>query len=170
MSGSGEFAEAREVSAPIRHALEYSVCTIVNDRSQYQAMLTSFRNAGFTESTSEFLYIDNVDANRLDAFQSVNQLIAQSVGKYIVLCHQDVRLLTDGLDVLTDCLKSVNAASELQIGMALISTMVLCRRRSSALMKILLSSNNQPFWACRPIWVATICMAPISACWRACAD
>lgn len=112
MSVAGAVTGAREVSDPVQHEFEYSVCTIVNDRSHYQAMLASFRNAGFDENTSEFLYIDNVDTNRFDAFDSVNQLIAQSSGKYIVLCHQDVRLLSDGIDALTNRLDALNTLDE----------------------------------------------------------
>jgi hypothetical protein len=100
MTNKPSFANAREASQPQPDSLSFSVCTMVNDHAQYQDMLCSFEQAGFHQSTSEFIYIDNSIANVLDCYQGLNQLIKQSVGKYIVLCHQDIRLLSDDYDVL----------------------------------------------------------------------
>ena len=39
--------------------ITYSVATLVNDHSQYDSMLASFRQHGFDASSCEFLHVDN---------------------------------------------------------------------------------------------------------------
>lgn len=101
------FVGARNASRPVSAELVFSICTIVNDYSQYQAMLDSFKNSGFEATTSEFLYIDNAASNEFDCYEGLNLLIQQCKGEYLVLCHQDVRLLSDNYHVLLDRLKQL---------------------------------------------------------------
>lgn len=79
-----EAAAAREV--------RYTVCTCVTRPSQYREMVESFREAGFTASETEFLYVNNSEGNGLDAFAAYNLFLRIARGRYVILCHQDVVL------------------------------------------------------------------------------
>jgi hypothetical protein len=82
-----------------REEKRFSVCTLVTDWTQYEAMLTSFRASGFSERETEFLHLDNSASNRFDGFAGLNVFLGTARGKHIIVCHQDVRLI-DGIDVL----------------------------------------------------------------------
>jgi hypothetical protein len=84
---------------------KYSLCTLLTDKAQYIDALASFRDAGFIEPESEFLYIDNTAANKYDGYAGVNQFLQKARGDYIILCHQDLILHADDrnrLDQLID--------------------------------------------------------------------
>ena len=68
----------------------FSICTLVTDKIEYKKMLNSFINAGFTKKNCEYLYIDNTLNNKYDAYQGLNTFLNLSVGRYIILCHQDI--------------------------------------------------------------------------------
>jgi hypothetical protein len=73
--------------------LRYSICTLVNHPDEYGQMMESFHQAGFKPPSCEFLYIDNSRTNKRDAFAGINQFLSHAQGEYIILCHQDVRLI-----------------------------------------------------------------------------
>jgi hypothetical protein len=81
-------------------AVHYSICTLVNDAAQYGEMVKSFFVGGFTEPECEFLHVDNTGENRIDAYGGLNLLLRAARGAYVILCHQDVRLLADGRERL----------------------------------------------------------------------
>lgn len=81
---------------PAAASPRYTVATLVNDEAQYLAMLASFRAGGFAVSTTEFLAARGAPC----AYQALNELLAKARGELIILCHQDVRLLSDGRSVL----------------------------------------------------------------------
>lgn len=84
-------------SPPLTHVKpRYTIATLVNDEMQYGAMLTSFRAGGFVEPEVEFLAARASQS----ASQGLNALLAAARGSFVLLCHQDVRLLADGRDVL----------------------------------------------------------------------
>ncbi|MEW5964824.1 MAG: hypothetical protein AB1749_14835 [Pseudomonadota bacterium] len=89
--------------------VRYTVATLVNDAAHYDAMLTTFRNGGFSTDDCEYLYIDNTGAGQVDAFRGLNALLDAARGPYVILCHQDVRLLTDGRDTLDARLAELDA-------------------------------------------------------------
>lgn len=70
----------------------YTIATLVNDEVQYGAMLASFRAGGFVEPEVEFL----AARAAASAAQGLNALLAAARGSYVILCHQDVRLLEHG--------------------------------------------------------------------------
>lgn len=72
----------------------YSVCTIVSDTDQYEAMRASFRKAGF-DRDCEYLKVDNSGGNVLDGYQAVNRFLAEARGRYVAIVHQDVRARYD---------------------------------------------------------------------------
>lgn len=91
----------RDVLAPRREPRpRYSVCTMVTQRGQYDEMVASFEAAGFREPAVEFLYVDNSESNRLDAFQAIRTFLAEARGELVVLCHQDVVLDDDRIERL----------------------------------------------------------------------
>ena len=74
---------------------KYSICTLLTEKDQYRDALLSFRDAGFVEPESEFLYIDNTEENKYDAYSGVNKFLQVAKGDYIILCHQDLILHAD---------------------------------------------------------------------------
>jgi hypothetical protein len=90
----------------------YTVATLVNDEVQYLAMLSSFRMGGFTEPEVEFLAARGARS----AYEALNALLTVARGEIVILCHQDVRLLTDDRDTLDRCLGDLD---ELDPGWAL---------------------------------------------------
>lgn len=82
--------------------VRYSICTLVNKEDEYDTMVRSFMAKGFREPDCEFLYLDNTGANRFDGFSGNNLFLNSARGEYIILCHQDVLLLDDGLTRLDE--------------------------------------------------------------------
>jgi hypothetical protein len=76
--------------------MKYSIGTLVSDLDQHRAMRASFEARGFGAEDCEYLYIDNTQFNRADAYAGLNQLLNEARGEYVILCHQDVRLHADG--------------------------------------------------------------------------
>lgn len=79
---------------------DFSVCTLVTRMDQYQLMLQSFIDAGFSKDKCEYLYIDNSKENQFDAYSAMNIFLQKAQGKYIIICHQDIELRYDRIDVL----------------------------------------------------------------------
>jgi len=73
----------------------FSIATLVTDPSGYERMLASFVAAGFGGPDCEFIEIDNTGANQLDAYQGLNRALCEALGRYVILCHQDVLLTHD---------------------------------------------------------------------------
>lgn len=73
-------------------------------------MRESFRAAGFSADTSEFLFIDNSRSNQCDAFHAVNRFLLEATGEFVILCHQDIRLHDDGIEKLDDVITDVTTA------------------------------------------------------------
>lgn len=78
----------------------YSICTLVTQPDQYAAMRATFAARGFDETSSEFLYLDNTGPDQCGAYRGLNILLNAARGMYVILCHQDVRLIEDGKDAL----------------------------------------------------------------------
>ncbi len=75
--------------------LRYSIATLVNDREQYEAMVNSLVSGGFDGDDCEYLYIDNTKTNQACAYSGLNAILNVARGHHVVLCHQDIRLLTE---------------------------------------------------------------------------
>jgi len=89
----------------------YSICTLLTEKDQYRDALSSFRDAGFVEPGCEFLYIDNTEENKYDAYSGVNKFLQVAKGDYIILCHQDLILHADKkekLDLIIDEMASLD--------------------------------------------------------------
>jgi hypothetical protein len=83
-----------------RSAPRYTIGTLVTSPEQYGAMRESFAARGFDSDTCEFLYLDNRGPNQTGAYRGLNALLHAARGDYVILCHQDVRLLSDDIDTL----------------------------------------------------------------------
>jgi hypothetical protein len=79
---------------------EFSICTLVTRMDQYEEMLRSFIDAGFSQDKCEYLYIDNSKENIYDAYGALNVFLQSARGKYIIICHQDIELIYDKIDDL----------------------------------------------------------------------
>lgn len=90
------------------YPLKFSICTLVTKQDEYNKMLESFINKSFTEDKCEFLYIDNSLKCAFDAYSGINEFLKQANGKYIIICHQDILLLEDGLKELQSCIDSID--------------------------------------------------------------
>jgi hypothetical protein len=89
-----------ETEAPRTAELLYTIATLVSNRSQYDAMLASFRGKGFTDADCEFLFVDNTGPSQTDAYSGLNALLNAAHAPIVILCHQDIRLLYDGRSIL----------------------------------------------------------------------
>jgi hypothetical protein len=93
--------DAIEITATRPHnPLRFSVCTLVTSRAEYAQMLSSFRAGGFAEPAAEFLFIDNSSGNGFSAYGGLNRMLEAARGEFVVLCHQDLRLIADGAQKL----------------------------------------------------------------------
>ena len=86
----------------------FSICTLVTDLNEYKEMLDSFEKAGFIEEFCEFLFIDNSQTNKYDGYSGFNKFLNKASGKYIILCHQDILLKFDNIEVLKQRIEEVN--------------------------------------------------------------
>ncbi|UKT63817.1 hypothetical protein [Pedobacter mucosus] len=80
---------AKSLEKP-QYAYEYSICTLVTKKVEYEEMLNSFLEKGFDKDCCEYLFIDNTEKCSFEAFGGLNQFLHQAKGKYIILCHQDI--------------------------------------------------------------------------------
>jgi hypothetical protein len=87
----------------------FSIATLVTDRAQYAAMQASFIAGGFDDTCTEFLAIDNTGESQTAAHTGLNRALLAARGAYVVLCHQDVRLIDDGRATLEARLAALTA-------------------------------------------------------------
>jgi hypothetical protein len=80
--------------------LTFSVCSLVKSPENYARLLDSFAQNGFTPENSEFLAADNRTENRFDGFSWTKAMLGHARGRYLIFCHDDVELISDGHDAL----------------------------------------------------------------------
>lgn len=97
---------ATKINSDKTYPFIFSICTLVNDVAEYQEMLESYEQCGFTNEICEFLYSDNSVSNQYDLFQAYNQMIHHASGQYIILCHQDI-IIKDNSEKLQDRLNAL---------------------------------------------------------------
>jgi hypothetical protein len=59
----------------------FSICTLVTRRGEYAETVASFVSHGFTPADCEYLYIDNSESNRFDAFRGYNLISFGGAGR-----------------------------------------------------------------------------------------
>ncbi|WP_338502936.1 hypothetical protein V6R86_06215 [Sphingomonas kaistensis] len=94
-----------------RGKIVFSVCTLVTRPDEYAEMVATFERGGFGADDCEYLFLDNTGANGADAYDGYNHFLTEAAGRYIILCHQDVLLLTDDRAVLEARLAELDAIS-----------------------------------------------------------
>ncbi|RYY07692.1 MAG: acyl esterase [Sphingobacteriaceae bacterium] len=102
----------------LKYPFRYSICTLVTKEVEYQEMLQSFIQAGFTDAICEFLYVDNSVQNTFDAYQGINQFLQQAQGELIIICHQDILI---NLHNLTDLENRIAEIEKIDTNWAIIS-------------------------------------------------
>lgn len=98
----------KEISEVPAFEKQYSICTLVTRKDEYTEMLESFREKGFTEDCCEYLWVDNTEGNKHDAFSAMNLFIKNAKGRYVIFCHQDIYLLEDDKLSLSSELAKLN--------------------------------------------------------------
>lgn len=86
----------------------FSICTLVSDMDEYNLLLSSLKSAGFDDENSEFIYVNNSNGNKYDAYDGLNQCLNKATGKYVILVHQDVEFKFDNIDVLIEKIDEIN--------------------------------------------------------------
>jgi hypothetical protein len=72
-------------------------------------MVKSFQAGGFTVAAGcEYLYLDNSSGNKYESYSGYNLFLRIARGQYVILCHQDVFLIEDGLDRLNEVIEELN--------------------------------------------------------------
>ncbi len=89
----------------------YSIATLVTDRTQHGELIASLRAGGF-DLDCEYLFIDNSGPHQIGAYAGLNALIETARAPVVILCHQDVRLLTDGRAALDARLAELSARDQ----------------------------------------------------------
>ncbi len=100
----------KEVSNKLKpeYKFRYSICTIVTRLGEYEEMVESFLHGGFNQAICEYLFLDNSAGNVADAFKAYNLFLQTAQGEYIIICHQDIELLTDGIQQLDERIEELN--------------------------------------------------------------
>lgn len=91
----------------IKPVFKFSICTIVNDFAEYKLMKGIFEEKGFTDNC-EYIIADNCTQNEFDAYQAISRFLKMASGEYIIIVHQDVRLI-DNIEKLELCLSELEA-------------------------------------------------------------
>jgi hypothetical protein len=92
------------------HTLDFTICTIVNDMAEYEIMKKTFVDNGFTDKC-EYIIADNCNGNQFDAYQAISHFLKIAKGEYLIIVHQDVRVL-DNKETLNNCLRTLDEKDE----------------------------------------------------------
>lgn len=90
-------------------AIRFTIATLVNDHAQHAEMRSSLSANGFGGDDCEFLHIDNTGPSQICAYRGLDAMLDAARGRFVILCHQDIRLLDDGRDVLASRLAELDA-------------------------------------------------------------
>jgi hypothetical protein len=85
---------------PNEVTITYSIGTLVRDSAQYEAMRNTFLSSGFSGPDCEYLFVDNMREKQTSAYCGLNSILNAARGIYVILCHQDVRIIADNRAVL----------------------------------------------------------------------
>ena len=96
--------QATEISINTKYLFDFSICTLVTRKAEYNGMLESFIDKGFTKDKCEYLYVDNSDKTTLEAYEGLNVFLQKAQGKYVILCHQDILLHDSDYTDLMQCI------------------------------------------------------------------
>jgi Zn-finger protein len=104
---SDQLSFSKAIVKTEKSIFEFSICTLVTRFDEYQEMLQSFVNKGFTNDCTEYLHIDNSQECTFDAYQGLNHFLQKAQGKYVILCHQDILIHDNNKTNLLDLIAEV---------------------------------------------------------------
>ena len=70
----------------------FHICTIAKLLAMYEAMKSSFLEAGFNEDRCRYSILNNSKENIYEPYSTFNSIHLNTVEPYIIFCHQDVPL------------------------------------------------------------------------------
>ena len=97
----------KEIDSIIHEKL-FTICILASRQDELDSVTTSAYQAGFDETNSEYLYIDNISKNKYNAFDGLNHFLNKALGKYVILVHQDVVFKFDTIDVLIQRINEIS--------------------------------------------------------------
>ncbi|MEO5985370.1 MAG: hypothetical protein ABIP80_07675 [Ferruginibacter sp.] len=100
-----------ELAVEKNYEKQFSICTIVNNPEEYLMMQESFLSKGFKENT-QYLVANNTGKNKFDAYSATRRFLQETIGRYIIIVHQDVRCIDDA-ERLTDTLDKLQVKDPL---------------------------------------------------------
>jgi hypothetical protein len=87
----------------------FRISVVSNDPAQYEAMYESFMAAGFSDANSVFEVFRNTQGdNRHEPYGVIRRVAAEATERYLIFCHQDVRLRPGGHDALLAQLRQLD--------------------------------------------------------------
>lgn len=92
----------------VPYKFKYSIFTLVTNHSQYNRMVDSFLNNGFSRDIAEYIYFDNTKINTFNAYHAINCALKNANGQYVIFCHQDIVLLSDNENCLSDKIEEID--------------------------------------------------------------
>lgn len=102
------FNTPQEIDSFAPAQIRYSICSMVTNLEEYQEMVDSFKQAGFSDDICEFIYADNSGENKYEAYAGLNKMLHHAKGTYVILCHQDILLLYDQREKLDACIEELD--------------------------------------------------------------
>lgn len=97
--------DASLIDVEIKFEKTFSICSIINNKEEYQLMKESFIQQGF-EDDCEYLVADNSITNTFNAYQAIRRFLQEAKGAYIIIVHQDVRCNDSKLQ-LSNCIEDL---------------------------------------------------------------
>ncbi len=101
--------KAKDVFETLNTRIRYSICTLVTNFDEYEEMRRTFAQSGFKGDDCEYLFIDNASGNKADGYSGLNLFLNNARGHYIILCHQDVRVVHDDRAKLDAVIAEIDA-------------------------------------------------------------
>jgi len=86
----------------------FSICVLASNNAELETVINSAYQAGFDDRNTEYLYINNIEKNKYNAFDGLNKFLNKAQGTYIILVHQDVEFKFDNVNVLIDRINEMN--------------------------------------------------------------
>ncbi len=104
-----ERAQSGMPSAASPQAKRFTIATLVNNRTHYDEMRASFKEGGFDRADCEYMFVDNTGPQQTCAYRGLDRLLSEAQGEFVILCHQDVRIVDDGRAELEERLAELEA-------------------------------------------------------------
>lgn len=105
---NNKISHSTAISKDYKYDFEFSICTLVTRKDEYQEMMQSFVDKGFTTDKCEYLHIDNSEKTTYEAYEGLNEFLQKAQGKYVILCHQDIFIHDSNYQDLLNCIQELD--------------------------------------------------------------